>query len=327
MRRIPSRARPLRTRSAAPCAGRRPASGRGGGHLHAVRVHQPARGPRAAGGSDPEHGREHRDGAPADPVWGVHSVHVHEIHDANEMSDYACETALKEGFAQSRRHHRRRRRDAVRGLREQRTCSRLRTSDRHQRGTIMTAIVDIIAREILDSRGNPTVEVDVMLEDGVDGPRRGAVGRLDRRARGGRAARRRQEPLRRQGRAQGGRGGQRRDLRRAVGGMDAEDQVAIDATHDRARRHAEQGAARRQRHPRRVARRRQGGGRGRAACRSTAMSAASSARRPAGADDEHHQRRRARRQPDRLPGIHDHAGRRADASPRRCAWAPRCSTR
>ena len=30
----------------------------------------------------------------------------------------------------------------------------------------------------------------------------------------------------------------------------------------------------------------------------------------AGADDEHHQRRRARRQPDRHPGIHDHAGRR-----------------
>lgn len=30
----------------------------------------------------------------------------------------------------------------------------------------MTAIVDIIGREILDSRGNPTVEVDVFLEDG-----------------------------------------------------------------------------------------------------------------------------------------------------------------
>ena len=33
----------------------------------------------------------------------------------------------------------------------------------------MTAIVDIIAREILDSRGNPTVEVDVVLEDGSIG--------------------------------------------------------------------------------------------------------------------------------------------------------------
>src|SRR3954469_10692505 len=33
----------------------------------------------------------------------------------------------------------------------------------------MTAIVDIIGREILDSRGNPTVEVDVLLESGVVG--------------------------------------------------------------------------------------------------------------------------------------------------------------
>ena len=30
----------------------------------------------------------------------------------------------------------------------------------------MTAITDIIGREILDSRGNPTVEVEVTLEDG-----------------------------------------------------------------------------------------------------------------------------------------------------------------
>ena len=33
----------------------------------------------------------------------------------------------------------------------------------------MTAIIDIHAREILDSRGNPTVEVDVLLEDGSFG--------------------------------------------------------------------------------------------------------------------------------------------------------------
>ncbi|HMI41616.1 MAG TPA: phosphopyruvate hydratase, partial [Sphingomicrobium sp.] len=33
----------------------------------------------------------------------------------------------------------------------------------------MTAIVDIHARQILDSRGNPTVEVDVTLEDGSMG--------------------------------------------------------------------------------------------------------------------------------------------------------------
>src|SRR5436305_14563336 len=33
----------------------------------------------------------------------------------------------------------------------------------------MTAIVDISGREIRDSRGNPTVEVDVVLEDGSMG--------------------------------------------------------------------------------------------------------------------------------------------------------------
>jgi enolase len=33
----------------------------------------------------------------------------------------------------------------------------------------MSSIVDVIAREILDSRGNPTVEADVLLESGVSG--------------------------------------------------------------------------------------------------------------------------------------------------------------
>ena len=33
----------------------------------------------------------------------------------------------------------------------------------------MTAILDIHARQIIDSRGNPTVEVDVTLEDGSFG--------------------------------------------------------------------------------------------------------------------------------------------------------------
>ncbi len=33
----------------------------------------------------------------------------------------------------------------------------------------MSAIVDVIAREILDSRGNPTIEADVLLESGVMG--------------------------------------------------------------------------------------------------------------------------------------------------------------
>ena len=33
----------------------------------------------------------------------------------------------------------------------------------------MTRIVDVIGREVIDSRGNPTVEVDVILEDGSMG--------------------------------------------------------------------------------------------------------------------------------------------------------------
>jgi enolase len=38
-----------------------------------------------------------------------------------------------------------------------------------RQGHAMTAIIDIIGREILDSRGNPTVEVEVMLADGSRG--------------------------------------------------------------------------------------------------------------------------------------------------------------
>ena len=38
-----------------------------------------------------------------------------------------------------------------------------------KQGIIMSAIVDVIAREILDSRGLPTVEADVLLESGVLG--------------------------------------------------------------------------------------------------------------------------------------------------------------
>ena len=50
----------------------------------------------------------------------------------------------------------------------------------------MTAILAVSAREVLDSRGNPTVEVDVMLEDGTIGraiaPSGASTGHLPRRA-------------------------------------------------------------------------------------------------------------------------------------------------
>ena len=80
----------------------------------------------------------------------------------------------------------------------------------------MTAIVDIIGREILDSRGNPTVEVDVVLEDGSLGraavPSGASTGAHEAvELRDGDKSR-----YLRQGRAQGRRHRQRRDLRRAV---------------------------------------------------------------------------------------------------------------
>ena len=54
-----------------------------------------------------------------------------------------------------------------------------KASDAHRPKTrersSMSAIVDIVGREILDSRGNPTVECDVLLESRHHGPRRGAV--------------------------------------------------------------------------------------------------------------------------------------------------------
>ena len=45
----------------------------------------------------------------------------------------------------------------------------------------MSTIIDVVdAREILDSRGNPTVEVDVVLADGSVGPSGCPIRRLDR---------------------------------------------------------------------------------------------------------------------------------------------------
>ena len=47
----------------------------------------------------------------------------------------------------------------------------------------MAEIVDIKAREILDSRGNPTIEADVVLASGVSRQCHGAIGCIHRRAR------------------------------------------------------------------------------------------------------------------------------------------------
>ncbi len=90
----------------------------------------------------------------------------------------------------------------------------------------MTAIVNITAREILDSRGNPTVEVDVLLEDGSLG--RAAV------PSGASTGAHEAMELRDGGKRYGGKG-----VRKAVeaangeifdvlAGLDAEDQLKID---------------------------------------------------------------------------------------------------
>ena len=93
----------------------------------------------------------------------------------------------------------------------------------------MTAILDIIGREILDSRGNPTVEVDVVLEDGS----RGRAGVPSGASTGAHEA----IELRDGDKSRYGGKGVRKavdavngEIFDAVGGMDAEAQVKIDET-------------------------------------------------------------------------------------------------
>ncbi|MDD2877919.1 MAG: phosphopyruvate hydratase [Acidiphilium sp.] len=91
----------------------------------------------------------------------------------------------------------------------------------------MSAIADIIAREILDSRGNPTVEVDVILDSGAMGraavPSGASTGAHEAvELRDGDKSR------------HGGKGVQKavaaveREIFDAIGGMDASEQVMID---------------------------------------------------------------------------------------------------
>jgi enolase len=92
----------------------------------------------------------------------------------------------------------------------------------------MTAITDIIGREILDSRGNPTVEVDVVLENGTKG--RAAV------PSGASTGAHEAVELRDGGKRYLGKGVRKAvdavngEIFDAVGGMDAEAQVKIDET-------------------------------------------------------------------------------------------------
>ena len=92
----------------------------------------------------------------------------------------------------------------------------------------MTAITNIAASEILDSRGNPTIEVDVLLEDGSFGraavPSGASTGAHeavelrdgDKGRFGGKGVRKAVNAV-------------QSDILDAIGGMDAEDQIAVDA--------------------------------------------------------------------------------------------------
>jgi enolase len=93
----------------------------------------------------------------------------------------------------------------------------------------MTAIIDVFARQILDSRGNPTVEVDVTLEDGSMGraavPSGASTGAHeavelrdgDKSVYLGKGVNKAIDAV-------------NNEILDAIGGMDAEEQVAIDET-------------------------------------------------------------------------------------------------
>ena len=157
----------------------------------------------------------------------------------------------------------------------------------------MSAIVDVIAREILDSRGNPTVEADVLLESGVMGraavPSGASTGSREAiELRDGDASR------------YGGKGVLKAvehvntEICEAIIGLDATEQSFVDKTLIDLDGTENKSRLGRQRDARGVAGGRQGRGRG------VGAAAAPLSRRrgrdaDAGADDERHQRRRARR--------------------------------
>jgi enolase len=93
----------------------------------------------------------------------------------------------------------------------------------------MTAIIDITARQILDSRGNPTVEVDVLLEDGALGraavPSGASTGAHEAvELRDGDKSKYQGKGVLKAVEAVNG------EIFDAIGGMEAEDQAMIDGT-------------------------------------------------------------------------------------------------
>ena len=170
-------------------------------------------------------------------------------------------------------------------------------------------IADIIGREILDSRGNPTVEVEVVLEDGTVGraavPSGASTGIYEAcELRDGDKSR------------YNGKGVQtavknvNTEIADALIGENVLDQPAIDKKLIELDGTPQQDPPGRQRHPRRVPGLRQGR---RAEPGPAAVQLHRRRQRQAAAraDDEHLERRRPRHQQRGDPGVHDHARLRA----------------
>ena len=189
----------------------------------------------------------------------------------------------------------------------------------------VTKITRIQAREILDSRGNPTIEVDVELSGGAVGraavPSGASTGEHeawelrdgDKTRFGGKGVLKAVENV-------------NTKIARNCSGIDALDQVGIDRTMIELDGTPNKGSSAptrssasrwppRMRRPRRL---------GVAALQVPRRPERESAARP---DDERPQRRRAFRRADRFPGIHDRAEGRVHVSARPSATARKSSTR
>ena len=193
--------------------------------------------------------------------------------------------------------------------------------------TTKAIIESVLAREILDSRGNPTIEVDVTLDSGAVGTAAVPSGAST----GEHEALELRDGDKKRYLGKGVLKAVRERRRRSSGPV--VDRPATPSTRPASTTRCSRPTAR-------PTRARLGAnailGVSMAAARAAADELGPAAlqvprragrARAAGAADEHHQRRRARRQLARLPGVHDRPEGAADASPRRCAPAPRCSTR
>ena len=151
------------------------------------------------------------------------------------------------GLSRHRRRHRGGRRKLGDGRAQ--SLTRAMLAVRKLRSNTLTTIVKVIGREILDSRGNPTVEADVYLADGSMGraavPSGASTGEHEAvELRDGDKARYLGKgTLKAVSHING-------EIATALHGKDASQQARDRPRHDRARRHAEQGPAGRQRHPR-----------------------------------------------------------------------------